>query len=215
MNVPSQIPFSDGKVPFQITAVYSFGDPVEGTATLEIGRWGETILARKNIEIVNGEASFELDVTNDLSATANSWWYYDYTLIVTDSTLNSKAQVEGFFQVVPNKYNIVLTGNQFITPGSSYSFSVSVSSTDGSFPSQGTIVNIIIYTNSQTINEQVVLNNVGTGSLSVTVPKDSTYFSIQATAKESNTGYLYAYVQQGSPGSITLFPNYRGEERYY
>jgi hypothetical protein len=211
LNVPQQTPFSDEKLPIQITAEYSFGDPVEGTGTLEISRWGETVLTR-TIEIKNGESSFELDVTNDLNIdNPEAWNSYDYTLVVTDSILNSKANVEGYFQVVANKYNIEMIGNQVITPGSSYSYSVKVYSQDGSFPPQGTKVSVTIY--PQNIVQELTLNSAGSASSTVSVPSDTYYLNFYATAPQSNPGSLYAFAQQGSSGTISLYPNLRQGER--
>jgi CD109 antigen len=208
LNVPTQTPFSNGKVPVQVTAVYSFGTKVDGTAKFSLSRWGEPILTR-DITITNGEASFELEVKQDLNAYPDSWNSFEYSVEVTDSTLNQKVSVEGYFQVVPYKFTIQMTGSNVLTPGSSYSYSVLVKTDDNVFPPKGTKVTVNIY--GQDTVQELTLNAVGFASSSINVASGTTYLSFVASAPESIQGYLYAYVQSGSPGSISLYPNYGGE----
>lgn len=204
---PSRVFYGNGKFFVPIRAFYTFGEPVEGTGTITISRW-DSIVASVDFTIKNGEYTLELDAAKDLQATPDGWWYYDYTLTVTDSIMLSATKVEGNFQIVPFKYVIKMFGNQFITPGSTYSYSVSVATEDGtSFPPAGTKVQVTI--SPQNVVETLTLNGAGSATSTYTVPKDATYLYFNAKAPECQDGYLYSNIQYDPQGgSISLYPNY-------
>lgn len=209
MTAPSQIPYSDENVPVSISAEYTFGDAIEGTAKFILNKWGDQVYT-KNLTITEGQASFEIPLV-DLKISPDGYWYFSYSLEVTDFIFGTTATTQGNFQVLPYRYNINFNGNQFVTPGSTYSYSVSVVGIDGSsLAPSGTKVSVTIY--PMNIQQELTLNSAGSASSSVVVPKDATYLNFVATAKGCNQGYGNAYVQTGAVGTIVLYPNLRDGE---
>jgi hypothetical protein len=142
----------------------------------------------------------------DLQAKPDNYYYYQYTFSMTDSTLNSPAGSDGYFEVRPFSYIIEISGEQFFTAGSSYAYSVLVKKLDGTPAVIGTKVVVTIY--PQNINQTLTLDSNGKASSTVSAPTDgSSYMSLTAKSPNAQEGYWYAYVPftgQGTFLSLTV-----------
>lgn len=201
VSIPERSSTSDGKVPVEITAQYTFGEPVNGNGVFEIESYYSTPL-RRDVSIVDGHASFELDMQTDLQV--QQWGsYYNYVFSMNDTILNSAGFTQGNFQVVPFSKTIELIGNNYLNQGSPYDYTVIVRNFDGSPAAQGTKVTITIYPGGA--QQTVILNADGMASSSIPVAAETSYISLTAEAKDAQPGYLYAYTNNaGSVSSIGL-----------
>lgn len=192
VSIPSLTSVSDGKVPVIITATYTFGDPVDGQGEFSIDNFNDVSIKR-TVQIVNGVASFELDISQ---LNVQQWGgYYNYVFTMKDSILNSPGSAEGFFQVVNYASTIQITGPYLLTPGSTYTYTISVKDLDGTPPLPRGVVTVTI--NPAGTKQTFPLRTDGTYTGTVRVPSNATYLQITAEASNALTGYLYAYVPYG------------------
>jgi hypothetical protein len=199
VSIPEVTPYADGSVPVQITATYSFGDPVSGTGTFSVMYNGNTIITRQ-VQFVNGVASFSLTVT-DLQALADSNNYYSYTFAMTDSTLNSPLTLDGYFEVVPYNFIIEVTGETFFLPGAPYIYSVFVKDLDGTPAPAGKYVYVTIL--PMNVEQLLVLDSNGKASSTFNAPTNATrYLSFEFNSKYAQTAWWYAYAPWNGQSSI-------------
>ncbi len=210
VNVPSQTSFSDGKVPFEITAAYTVGDPVEGRATVEISTFNETPL-RREINLVDGQASFELDIERDLNVNADNFRSFNYIVVVTDSILNLEQTVQGNFRISPYKYQIQFSASRFLAAPSNYSFEISVTDFDNLPAPEGKSVAVrieIFYNDRERENEveeqELSLDGNGRTFGSISIEEGVRSINIRASSDMSSDRSWFASTLSGSPGSISL-----------
>ena len=201
VSIPSKIFRSNDKVPVVITAQYTFGEPASGDGVLSIDNYNSVSLQRQ-VTLVDGHASFELDMQSDLQV--QPWYnYYNFIFSMNDTILNSAAFTEGNFQIVPYSYVIELSGSHYLNPGSTYAYTAIVRNLDGTPAPQGTQVTVTIYPSGE--QQTLSLNADGSASSSITVAAGTTYLNLNAEAKNAQNGYLYAYAANaGSSSSIGL-----------
>ena len=201
MTIPERSSISDIEVPVEITAQYTFGEPVNGKGVFKAINYDSTPLQRE-VTIVDGHASFELDMQTELKV--QQWGSnYNYIFSMNDTILNSPAFTQGNFQVVPYSNIIELSGNRYLNPGSPYTYTVIMSQFDGTPAPQGTRVTVTIDPSKK--QQTVILNADGMASSSISVTAETSYLSLTAEAKDAQPGYLYAYTNNaGSVSSIGL-----------
>lgn len=194
MTVPTIISRVSGKIPVIITAEYTFGEPVNGDGTFVMDDNSGTPLNR-SVAIVNGRASFEIDMQTLNIQNWGSWFQYYFTM--KDSMLSTLAYTEGTCNIVPHVYTIEMAGSNFMTPATSYNYTVIMKTLDGKPPPLGTQVNVTIDPFATT--QYLKTRADGTISSLYAIPANATYLSFRAISKDAQDGYLYS--SSVNPGS--------------
>jgi hypothetical protein len=187
ISMPSRIPFAYGKVPIKISAEYTFGGAVNGTASIQFVRDLNVVVVR-NVTLSSGLASLDLDMKNDLKAIAGRTINYDLDLIIFDELTGSKSENDARLTILPYARSTKIKGDPYLKPNAPYNYKVIVKMFDGTPAEEGFEVSILIM--PLNIKQSLKLGGDGSVSSSFMVPSSSSSVSIKATVKDAVTATM-------------------------
>jgi hypothetical protein len=152
------------------------------------------------IDIVENVGNFDVDLVNDLRAAETEVFKYDVRLEYHDQFTNTTVTDFASFETLPKAYNIILTGDPYLSPGSDFNFEILVVKYDGTPAPAGMTVDVNVETLS--VSQTLELNDNGFAFSSFNVPVGTSSFVIVATSSDATEAELTVNPALALPGTV-------------
>lgn len=197
--VPRRIASSAKKVPITVDVSYAFGGDASGVAVVTVADFMRNLLTR-NIEIVSGSGTFEVDIVKDLEQT-QSFASYQVHAVFNETLTNTKITESARFSVSPYNY-MIIPNVEPLQPGRIVKFTVRVRDLEEKPAPAGTVVSVF-FDQSKVAAFNLTLDADASASHSFKLPNEVETMTFKT--KDGNDAAIRpAYIGNLRPGTLEI-----------